>query len=34
MDGGEIIEQGPPSQIFGAPQHQRTASFLARVLHR
>jgi polar amino acid transport system ATP-binding protein len=34
MDGGEIIEQGPPVQIFGAPQHARTASFLARVLHR
>ena len=34
MDGGEIVEQGPPAQIFGAPQHKRTASFLARVLHR
>jgi ABC-type polar amino acid transport system ATPase subunit len=34
MDGGEIVEQGPPAQIFAAPQHKRTASFLARVLQR
>ena len=34
MDAGEIIEQGPPAQIFGSPQHARTASFLARVLNR
>jgi len=34
MDGGEIVEQGPPAQIFGSPQHKRTASFLARVLQR
>jgi ABC-type polar amino acid transport system ATPase subunit len=34
MDAGEIIEQGPPAQIFAAPRHARTASFLARVLHR
>ena len=32
MDGGRIIEIGPPSQIFGAPQNPRTASFLAKVL--
>ena len=31
MDGGSIIEQGPPEQIFGAPQHQRTQAFLSRV---
>ena len=34
MDGGEIVEHGPPAQIFGAPKHKRTASFLARVLQR
>lgn len=30
MDGGHIIEQGPPAQIFGAPQHERTRAFLSR----
>ena len=29
---GEITEQGPPEQLFDAPQHERTQSFLARVL--
>ena len=28
MDGGEIVEQGPPEQIFNAPTHQRTREFL------
>jgi len=29
---GEITEQGPPRQLFDKPQHERTQSFLARVL--
>ncbi|MEQ8395925.1 amino acid ABC transporter ATP-binding protein [Thalassobaculum sp.] len=29
MDAGQIVEQGPPDRIFGAPQHARTQSFLA-----
>ncbi|WP_447530455.1 amino acid ABC transporter ATP-binding protein [Vreelandella sp. TE19] len=29
---GEITEEGPPEQLFDAPQHERTQSFLARVL--
>ncbi|UYO76289.1 amino acid ABC transporter ATP-binding protein [Halomonas qinghailakensis] len=29
---GEIAEQGSPEQLFDAPQHERTQSFLARVL--
>ncbi|WP_149537702.1 amino acid ABC transporter ATP-binding protein [Siccirubricoccus phaeus] len=33
MDRGEIVELGPPSQIFGAPESPRTAEFLRRVLH-
>ncbi|MFI6597799.1 amino acid ABC transporter ATP-binding protein [Nonomuraea sp. NPDC050536] len=33
MDGGVIVEDGPPSQVIGAPQHERTRSFLKRVLH-
>jgi polar amino acid transport system ATP-binding protein len=30
MDGGVIVEQGPPEQIFGAPNHERTRTFLSR----
>lgn len=30
MDEGKIVEQGTPSEIFGAPKHERTQSFLAR----
>jgi ABC-type polar amino acid transport system ATPase subunit len=29
MDGGVIVEQGTPRQVFGAPQHARTQAFLA-----
>jgi polar amino acid transport system permease protein len=32
MDQGEIIEQGPPSSVLGAPDHPRTREFLAKVL--
>ncbi|MFI6740397.1 amino acid ABC transporter ATP-binding protein [Nonomuraea sp. NPDC050451] len=32
MDGGAIVESGTPEHIFGAPGHERTRSFLARVL--
>lgn len=32
MDGGKIVEQGPPSQIFGAPQNDRLKDFLSKVL--
>ncbi len=31
MDAGNIVEQGTPQQIFGAPTHARTQSFLARM---
>ncbi|MFS4438360.1 amino acid ABC transporter ATP-binding protein [Paracoccaceae bacterium GXU_MW_L88] len=31
MDGGRIVEQGPPEQIFDAPQDPRTQAFLQRV---
>ena len=30
MDGGVIVEQGPPDQIFGAPTQERTRTFLSR----
>jgi polar amino acid transport system ATP-binding protein len=32
FDHGQVVEQGPPEQIFGAPQHQRTRSFLHAVV--
>ena len=32
MDGGKIVEQGPPSEIFGAPKNDRLKDFLAKVL--
>ncbi|MGW7635156.1 amino acid ABC transporter ATP-binding protein [Streptomyces decoyicus] len=32
MDGGVIVEKGTPEQVVGAPQHERTRTFLARVL--
>ena len=34
MDGGGIIEAGPPSQIFGEPTQARTREFLQAVLKR
>ena len=33
MDGGGIVEQGPPSDVIGAPKEERTRAFLARVLN-
>jgi general L-amino acid transport system ATP-binding protein len=32
MDAGRIVEQGPPAQIFGAPQSDRTKLFLSKIL--
>ncbi len=32
MDGGVIIEQGTPEEIFTAPKSERLQSFLAKVL--
>jgi len=31
MDGGVVVEEGTPAQIFGAPQHERTKRFLSRM---
>ena len=30
LDGGRIVEQGPPAEVFGAPREARTREFLAR----
>ena len=32
MDGGVIVEEGTPQQIFDAPQRKRTREFLSKVL--
>jgi polar amino acid transport system ATP-binding protein len=32
MDGGVVVESGPPSRVLVAPQHERTKSFLSKVL--
>ena len=32
MDGGLIVEQGPPEQVLSHPQHPRTKEFLSKVL--
>ena len=32
LDGGRILEYGPPEQIFTDPREERTRQFLRRVL--
>jgi polar amino acid transport system ATP-binding protein len=32
MDDGVILEEGPPERVVGAPSHERTRTFLARLL--
>jgi ABC-type polar amino acid transport system ATPase subunit len=32
MDGGYIVEENVPSELFGNTQHERTKSFLSKVL--
>ncbi len=32
MDGGVVVEQGPPAALFSAPQHERTQRFLTRIM--
>lgn len=32
MDDGHILEEGSPAQVFGSPQHERTADFLSKVI--
>ncbi len=33
FDHGQIVEEGPPAQIFEAPEEERTKRFLAQILH-
>ena len=32
MDGGYIVEEGTPEEVFGNPKEERTISFLNKVL--
>jgi polar amino acid transport system ATP-binding protein len=32
MDGGVVVEAGPPHEVFDSPKHARTRAFLSKVL--
>jgi polar amino acid transport system ATP-binding protein len=32
MDAGVVVEAGPPRDVLADPQHERTRSFLSKVL--
>ena len=32
LDGGRVLEAGPPGQVLGDPAEERTKQFLARVI--
>ncbi|MFO7682723.1 MAG: amino acid ABC transporter ATP-binding protein [Chloroflexota bacterium] len=32
MDEGQLVEVGPPSQVFATPKHERTQLFLSKIL--
>ena len=32
MDGGYVVESGPPAQLFDAPQEQRTRDFMSKII--
>ena len=32
LDGGRLVEEGPPSQIFSSPREPRTQQFLQRII--
>ncbi|MFE2444748.1 amino acid ABC transporter ATP-binding protein [Streptomyces melanosporofaciens] len=32
MDGGRIVEQGPPAEVLDSPREERTKAFLSKVL--
>ncbi|GAA0704269.1 amino acid ABC transporter ATP-binding protein [Kitasatospora atroaurantiaca] len=32
LDAGVVLEQGPPEQVFGDPQQERTRQFLSRIV--
>ncbi|QTR06240.1 amino acid ABC transporter ATP-binding protein [Saccharothrix algeriensis] len=32
LDGGRVVESGPPEQVLGAPEQERTRQFLRRII--
>jgi ABC-type polar amino acid transport system ATPase subunit len=32
LDQGKILEVGPPAEVFGRPRHERTRTFLEKIL--
>jgi polar amino acid transport system ATP-binding protein len=32
LDGGRVLESGPPAQVLGAPVHERTRRFLSHLV--
>jgi polar amino acid transport system ATP-binding protein len=32
LDGGRLLEVGPPAQVLGEPREPRTREFLARII--
>ena len=32
LDGGKVLEEGPPETIFREPRNARTAQFLDRII--
>jgi polar amino acid transport system ATP-binding protein len=32
LDGGRLVESGPPEQVLGEPEHPRTRQFLRRII--
>ena len=34
MDGGFVVEEGKPDDIFSHPKNDRTRAFLSRVLNK
>jgi polar amino acid transport system ATP-binding protein len=34
MDGGVVVESGPPDQVLADPRHERTRAFLSRMLNQ
>lgn len=33
MDDGQIVEEAPPDEFYNNPRHQRTKTFLSKILH-
>ena len=33
LDGGRVLEQGPPEQVLGDPEQPRTRQFLRRIIN-